>query len=122
MRALIGERVSGGSRGLFSFPLLRIYLTLYLSENVLYFGCRSASKDSHYADEWNALVDSQQLVYHPAFSRDPSSSDNSTGRRTYVQDLMARDKKTIWELLGERNGWLYISGYVSRRLNLLELY
>jgi len=105
MRALIGDRVYDGAR-----------------ENTLYFGCRSASKDSHFASEWNELVKTQHLIYRPAFSRDKRPEENSTnlnaglenddanGGRTYVQHLISEDSKRIWELVGERGAWVYISG------------
>ncbi|KLO17390.1 riboflavin synthase domain-like protein [Schizopora paradoxa] len=102
MRALIGDRVFDGSR-----------------ENTLYFGCRSATKDSHFAAEWDEIVKAQQLVYRPAFSRDKQTSqeisnetenDAANTGRTYVQHLIREDSKRIWELVGERGAWVYISG------------
>lgn len=95
MRALIYSRVCDGSR-----------------ENTLYFGCRSASKDSHFASEWSELVKAQQLEYRPAFSRDvrTGNKDNVNAERTYVQHLIQEDAKRIWELVGERGAWVYISG------------
>lgn len=86
-----------------------LYSQISRTENTLYFGCRSSSKDHHYGDEWRMLVDSQSLVYRTSFSRDgPEGS-----KRIYVQDLMSQDEKKLWELLGRRGGWLYISGYVE---------
>lgn len=45
-------------------------------------------------------------MYRVAYSRDGPEGV----KRTYVQDLMGEDGKNIWEVLGERRGWLYISG------------
>lgn len=79
------------------------------SENTLYFGCRSASKDQHYATEWHALADSNALTYRTAFSRDVPEG----APRRYVQDVMHEDARTLWRLLGVERGWLYISGCVD---------
>ncbi|GLB44575.1 putative component of the cytosolic iron-sulfur (Fe-S) protein assembly (CIA) machinery [Lyophyllum shimeji] len=88
MRALIQERIHDGS-----------------SSNTLYFGCRSATQDEHYAAEWAALAARQQLVYRVAHSRDGKEGE----ARVYVQDRIREDAKRVWELL--RSGaWVYISG------------
>lgn len=130
MRALIGRRVRQGARG----KLLWFY-TLSISppssslrydedmqeidcgffcdpENTLYFGCRSQDKDQHYGQEWERLsqtsVPPPYLTYRPAFSR-----DNPEGvKRTYVQDLMDEDREKVWDVVGRRGGWVYISGCV----------
>jgi sulfite reductase alpha subunit-like flavoprotein len=93
MRALIQHRVSQGA-----------------SSNTLYFGCRSASKDHHYSAEWRALEEDEpkMLTYRVAFSRDGPEGV----KRTYVQDLMEEDGECVWDVLGRRGGWAYISGYV----------
>ncbi|KAG6906311.1 hypothetical protein DXG01_014647 [Tephrocybe rancida] len=88
MRALIEERVRDGS-----------------SSNTLYFGCRSAAQDEHYASEWAALVARQQLVYRVAHSRDGKEGE----ARVYVQDRIREDSKRVWALL-EEGTWVYISG------------
>ncbi|KAJ3540375.1 hypothetical protein NM688_g6234 [Phlebia brevispora] len=74
--------------------------------NTLYQGCRSASKDQHYGEEFGALADEKKLIYRVACSR-----DNPPGvKRTYVQDLIAQDAKRIWDLVGTRGAWVYICG------------
>ena len=75
-------------------------------DNTLYFGCRSKSKDHHYASEWKALSESQKLMYRVAFSRDGPEGV----KRTYVQDLMTEDADILWDVLRRRKGWVYISG------------
>ena len=89
----------------------RIVSRVYESkrDNTLYFGCRSESKDCHYADEWKAHSEAQALSYRIAFSRDGTEGV----KRTYVQDFMQEDSERIWDIIGRRNGWIYISGYVS---------
>jgi sulfite reductase alpha subunit-like flavoprotein len=79
------------------------------TDNTLYFGCRSASKDQHYASEWRTYSNEGDLVYRLAPSRDgPEGS-----RRTYVQDLMIQDSKRIWEAIDRKAACVYISGYVA---------
>ncbi|OJT11116.1 NADPH-dependent diflavin oxidoreductase 1 [Trametes pubescens] len=93
MRAVIQERVRQG-----------IY------EDTLYFGCRSASKDHHYGDEWRAYATNGELTYRAAFSRDGPEGT----ARTYVQALIREDAKRIWELVGKRDAWVYISGSANK--------
>ena len=75
---------------------------------MLYQGCRSAQKDQHYGKEFRALADAQILDYRVACSRDGPPGM----KRTYVQDLIAEDAERIWELVGVRDAWIYISGCV----------
>lgn len=91
MRAVIAERVAQGAKA-----------------NTLYQGCRSASKDQHYRKEFAALAAGPEpsLVYRVACSRDGPPGV----KRTYVQDLIVADAERIWELIGTRGAWLYISG------------
>ncbi|KAF6749571.1 hypothetical protein DFP72DRAFT_539431 [Ephemerocybe angulata] len=89
MRALIEERVHRGA-----------------TANTLYFGCRSEAKDQHYGDEWRRMADAGSLVYRTAFSRDGPEGV----RRTYVQDRISEDAQRVWELVGEQQAWIYISG------------
>lgn len=109
MRAVIEERIKGGARCMCSFvPLLDTRAQQHIfSANVLYFGCRSASKDQHYDTEWCAYADSGSLDYRPAFSRDVPEGE----KRTYVQDIIKADAKKIWKLVGEQKAWVLISGY-----------
>ncbi|TFK69170.1 riboflavin synthase domain-like protein [Pluteus cervinus] len=89
MRSLIEERISNKS-----------------SENTLYFGCRSSSKDQHYSTEWAQFVERDKLTYRTAFSRDGPEGTP----RIYVQDLIREDSERIWDLLDSRDAWVYISG------------
>ncbi|KZV65277.1 riboflavin synthase domain-like protein [Peniophora sp. CONT] len=89
MRSLLETRIHSGSRN-----------------NALYFGCRSADKDQHYADDWQHYVEEQTLTYRTAFSRDGIEGH----KRLYVQNLVEEDSKQVWEAIGRRDGWVYISG------------
>lgn len=108
MRALIGDRISDGAKGinLSSIPSSDSHRINMMPGNFLYFGCRSASKDHHYAEEWRKLELDQNLTYRVAFSRDGEEGK----RRIYVQDLMAEDAKTLWDLIQHHSAWIYISG------------
>lgn len=91
MRAVIEERVAQGA-----------------AANTLYQGCRAAAKDQHYGAEFRALADAQKLVYRVAASRDGPPGV----ARTYVQHLIEQDQERVWELVGVRGAWVYISGCV----------
>lgn len=93
MRAVIQQRVHDG-----------------VSANTLYFGCRSEARDHHYGDEWRALAEEGKLVYRAAFSRDGPEGQP----RTYVQDLLRADAERVWELVGVRGAWVYISGSANK--------
>ena len=85
-----------------------------IQDNTLYFGCRSATKDQHYAIEWENHVKFDGLKYRLAASRDGPEGV----QRTYVQHLMEQDADHIWDVVGRRNGWIYISGCSQlRRVN-----
>ncbi|KAF7318067.1 NAD(P)H-dependent diflavin oxidoreductase 1 [Mycena chlorophos] len=83
MRAIIQERVHRGLR-----------------DNTLYFGCRSATKDQHYAADWAEYAAQGALVYRTAFSRDGPEGV----ARVYVQDLIREDAERIWGLLDPKCG------------------
>ena len=49
----------------------RYAIPVYLStDNVLYFGCRSAREDYYYSEEWEAAAQVGKLSFSVAFSRD----------------------------------------------------
>ena len=110
MRAIIQHRLKLGAKGKESRQTSTpqyIVEGLFLSkENTLYFGCRSASKDQHYAAEWEHHAKFDGLKYRLAASRDGPEGV----RRTYVQHLIEQDAEHIWNVVGKRSGWVYISG------------
>lgn len=89
MRAVIEDRIDAGSNA-----------------TTLYFGCRSKLKDHHYGTEWETYAESKQITYRVAYSRDGPEG----AKRTYVQDLILKDKDSVWDLLGDQRGTLIISG------------
>ncbi|KAG8687241.1 NAPDH-dependent diflavin reductase [Ceratobasidium sp. 394] len=86
MRAMLEERIARGE-----------------SNNVLYFGCRSANADYHFRSEWETYQERGHLTHRLAASRDQDA-------KVYVQHLISLDSKKIKEWLVDRNGGLYISG------------
>ncbi|KAB5591608.1 hypothetical protein CTheo_4956 [Ceratobasidium theobromae] len=86
MRAMIEERIARG-----------------MTNNALYFGCRSASADYHFRLEWEAYQDKNALTHRLAASRDQD-------KKVYVQDMISRDSRQIKEWLVDQEGALYISG------------
>ncbi|KAJ7086046.1 riboflavin synthase domain-like protein [Mycena belliarum] len=94
MRAVIQDRIHMGAPGNLSTPRLRIF-PLRSTDNTLYFGCRSATHDQHYASEWGVHVSAGNLTYRTAFSRDGPEGT----KRVYVQDLIKEDAERIWKLL-----------------------
>jgi sulfite reductase alpha subunit-like flavoprotein len=106
MRAIIEERLHIGSQCELSYYHFQILID-YFAANTLYFGCRSATKDEHYADEWRRYSETCGLTYRVAHSRDGPEGV----KRTYVQDLLEQDSYRIWKLLEGEKAWVYISGY-----------
>ncbi|KAJ4484280.1 hypothetical protein C8J55DRAFT_510197 [Lentinula edodes] len=74
--------------------------------NTLYFGCRSATKDQHYASEWNQYSVDNKLIYRVACSRDGPEGV----KKTYVQDLILEDADRLWKLIDEGGAYVFISG------------
>lgn len=113
LRAAIQERIHSGSSST-PFTLTATLVptdNTFFSENTLYFGCRSASKDYHYESDWPSHTSNNQLVLRCAFSR-----DNPEGvKRTYVQDLIEEDGERVWKLLREEAAILLICGSVVYR-------
>ncbi|KAF8529095.1 riboflavin synthase domain-like protein [Hysterangium stoloniferum] len=89
MRAMIEQRIYHGAE-----------------DNTLYFGCRSAVKDQHYRTEWEDRMRVGTLRYRLSCSRDGEEGK----AKIYVQDLLEQDVESVWEILNNRKGYLYISG------------
>jgi sulfite reductase alpha subunit-like flavoprotein len=83
-------------------------------DNTLYFGHRASGKDAHYSHEWTTLAESGRLTYRVTASRDGPEGT----RRVYVQDLIRRDAKRVWDLVHDKGAWVYISGCASPPLAL----
>jgi len=86
LRAIIQQRVNQGQY-----------------DNLLYFGCRSASADYLYREELERYNVEGQLRLRVAFSRDQEE-------KNYVQDIIPKDGELIHDWIVSRNARVYISG------------
>lgn len=91
MRSLIWERCQWGRSMGFN------------GSNLLFFGCRSESADYFYREEWERLKDTMPLEVYAAFSRDQN-------QKVYVQDLIRQQSESVFRLLHEADGLVYVCG------------
>ncbi|KAM9441401.1 NADPH-dependent diflavin oxidoreductase 1 [Clarias gariepinus] len=85
-RAAIQERVAQGK-----------------TANVLFFGCRSESKDFYCRNEWEQKIQAGHMTLFTAFSRDQED-------KVYVQHRVKEQAKLLWDLIVNRNAFFYIAG------------
>ncbi|KAI8326131.1 riboflavin synthase domain-like protein [Martensiomyces pterosporus] len=78
------------------------------SDNYLFFGCRSKSKDFYYRDELESWQSDRSLHLYCAFSRDQE------GKKDYVQHRILENSKPIWSLIDEHGAVVYVSGNANR--------
>ncbi|RVE65475.1 hypothetical protein OJAV_G00116890 [Oryzias javanicus] len=71
--------------------------------NILFFGCRSESKDFYFRSEWEHLVEAGHLTLFTAFSRDQEE-------KVYVQHRVRENAALLWDLISKRNACFYIAG------------
>ncbi|UYV65642.1 POR, partial [Cordylochernes scorpioides] len=75
-----------------------------VGETVLYFGCRHRDQDYLYQEELEQYMAEGTLSkLHLAFSRDQE-------KKVYVTHLLRELKAEVWNLIGERNGHIYVCG------------
>lgn len=83
---------------------LALHLGKSVGETVLYFGCRKKDQDFLYADEIKRYLEDKTLTeVHLAFSREQPE-------KVYVTHLLKENATEVWNLLGEKNGHVYICG------------
>ncbi|XP_049594437.1 NADPH-dependent diflavin oxidoreductase 1 isoform X2 [Syngnathus scovelli] len=71
--------------------------------NVLFFGCRSESKDFYFRSEWKEMIQAGQLTLFTAFSRDQEE-------KVYVQHCLRENPELIWDLIANKGAYFYIAG------------
>ncbi|KAL6097233.1 ndor1 [Pungitius sinensis] len=71
--------------------------------NVLFFGCRSASKDFYFRSDWEDMMKTGHLTLFTAFSRDQEE-------KVYVQDRVRENAAVLWDLMANRHACFYIAG------------
>ncbi|KAK4052863.1 NAPDH-dependent diflavin reductase [Microbotryomycetes sp. JL221] len=84
-RALMEERIRAGA-----------------TNNLLFFGCRSRSKDFYFKEEWERAEQAGHLTLCVAASRDQDD-------KVYVQHQIPTFSRQIWEFI-QRGGSIYICG------------
>ena len=77
-----------------------------LGPAMLFFGCRNPSQDFLYADELKVFATEGVSELHTAFSR-------GDGPKTYVQNLLAREKDKVWSLI-ENGAVIFVCGDGSK--------
>jgi len=70
--------------------------------HLLFFGCRSASRDFLYGNEWSAWEKKGLVRLFPAFSRDQAE-------KIYVQDRMKENGALLWERI-KAGDHIYVCG------------
>lgn len=71
--------------------------------NVLFFGCRSETKDFYCQSEWKEKMQAGQMTLFTAFSRDQED-------KIYVQHRVKEQSKLLWDLIANKNASFYIAG------------
>lgn len=74
-----------------------------VGDTILYFGCRKRSEDFIYENELEEYVSKGSLKLRLAFSRDQE-------KKVYVTHLLEQDADSVWKIIGENKGHLYICG------------
>jgi sulfite reductase alpha subunit-like flavoprotein len=82
---------------------------------LLFFGCRNKNSDYFFQSEWEELSSSSScssssnnknhLTVFAAFSR-----DTTTTPKTYVQDLLCKEAKLVYQLVHHQGGKVYVCG------------
>ncbi|XP_072310185.1 NADPH-dependent diflavin oxidoreductase 1 [Eucyclogobius newberryi] len=71
--------------------------------NVLFFGCRSESKDFYLKAEWEKMIKAGHLTLFTAFSRDQEE-------KVYVQHRIRENAELLMDLIVNQNACFYIAG------------
>uniref|UniRef100_A0A8P4G019 NADPH-dependent diflavin oxidoreductase 1 n=2 Tax=Dicentrarchus labrax TaxID=13489 RepID=A0A8P4G019_DICLA len=71
--------------------------------NILFFGCRSESKDFYFRSEWDEMMKAGHLTLFTAFSRDQED-------KVYVQHRVRENAGLLWDLIANKSACFYIAG------------
>lgn len=71
--------------------------------NVLFFGCRSESKDFYFRAEWEDKIKVEQLTLFTAFSRDQED-------KVYVQHRISENAEFLMDMIANKKACFYIAG------------
>lgn len=95
---------------------LRAKDNLQTSDVILYYGCRKANEDYLYPDELEQFKKDGTLTQlRVAFSRHQAE-------KFYVTHLLEQNRDETWDIIGNRNGYVYICGEArSMAKNVLQI-
>ena len=90
---------------------------LETSDVILYYGCRHKDQDYLYSDELEQFVQDGTLTQlRVAFSRDQPE-------KVYVTHLLEQNRAETWDIIGNRNGYVYVCGEArSMAKNVLQIF
>lgn len=90
---------------------------LQTSDVILYYGCRHKDQDYLYPDELAQFKEDGTLTeLNIAFSRDQPE-------KVYVTHLLERNRDATWDIIGNRNGYVYVCGEArSMAKNVLQIF
>lgn len=90
---------------------------LQTSDVILYYGCRHRDQDYLYADELEQFKQNGTLTQlRVAFSRDQPE-------KVYVTHLLEQNRDETWDIIGNRNGYVYVCGEArSMAKNVLQIF
>ena len=100
MRSLIWERLQWANERVTKSHVNNLAGT---GHSILFFGCRNQTTDYFFQDEWQDLQQRMSLTVYPAFSRDQ-------GHKIYVQDLIRQHADSVYGLLHDGGGLVYVCG------------
>lgn len=87
------------------------------SDVILYYGCRHKDQDYLYPDELEQYKQDGTLTdLRVAFSRDQPE-------KVYVTHLLEQNRDETWDIIGNRNGYVYVCGEArSMAKNVLQIF
>lgn len=96
---------------------LRREQSVSTSDIILYYGCRHKDQDYLYADELAKFNENGTLTQlRVAFSRDQAE-------KIYVTDLLNQNRDETWDIIGKRNGYIYVCGEArSMAKNVMQIF
>lgn len=97
--------------------LLKKRDNLQTSDVILYYGCRHKVQDYLYPDELAQFKEDGTLTQlRIAFSRDQAE-------KVYVTHLLEQNRDETWDIIGNRNGYVYVCGEArSMAKNVMQIF
>lgn len=75
-----------------------------VGDTIVYFGCRKKNEDYLYQEELEKYCETKAITkLYIAFSRDQE-------QKVYVTHMLKQNMKETWDIIGEKNGHIYICG------------